>query len=106
MVLNETLLANVEALADNENASDATPCPSPFDVVDHMLDYKVYQGTQTTFISGEVSISEKKFVLAGIGGSKKVSFTFEKGNCLQPAIGTCCDHTKIGDIISISYKKI
>ncbi|MDE5981042.1 MAG: NVEALA domain-containing protein [Bacteroidaceae bacterium] len=96
--LSDTLLANVEALATGDEDEKETQCPNPYDVRDHMLNFKQRKGDFSTNASGEISIFGKKFKIVGAEANMSINVTYEIGDCLTPAKGTCCPNSRNGEI--------
>ena len=93
--LSDVVLANVEALADDENMID---CPDPYDVKNHQLNFTQRTGEFTVDSGGEITIMGKKYAVGGASAGMYITLTYELGNCDMESTGNCCPGSRIGEI--------
>ena len=100
IITNELLLANVEALVQNENNS-STKCPNPYDVPDMTMAYPQHTATVGANADGEIIIGGFKLPITGSGGAS-VTITYHISECSRPAPKACCPYADAGKVTVIA----
>ena len=92
--------ANVEALASTEVGNH---CPKPYDVPDHYLTYRNYEGRFYLDVDGYITIMGKRFMIPGIAGGAELHISYSQGDCLEVQEGACCPHSQNGEVKILGY---
>lgn len=93
--------ANVEALASTEVGNH---CPNPYDVPNHYLTYRNYEGRFHLDADGYLTIMGKRFMIPGIAGGAELHITYSQGDCLEEQEGACCPHSQNGEVKILGYR--
>ena len=98
--LSNIVLANVEALVQNENNS-STKCPNPYDVPDMTMAYPQHTATVGANADGEIIIGGFKLPITVSGGAS-VTITYHISECSRPASKACCPYADAGKVTVIA----
>ena len=100
--LSDVALANVEALAqDNNPDKGITQCPDYNYVPNHYLETKVEEPvTRTSNKNGEIEVDG--IVKGGYESNKQITVIPVSYNCNGEAIGACCDQR----LVRVEFRKV
>ncbi|GHT64856.1 hypothetical protein AGMMS50239_23340 [Bacteroidia bacterium] len=93
--LSAALLANIEALAQNENPGNS--CPDPYDVPNHYIVATTSSTTVTSNSKGEINVAG--YVQGGYEKNKQVTVTVAIYNCSGEALNACCPQSEVRVVI-------
>ena len=102
---NSILAKNIDALTSNEGGNSYNPCPDPYGVYNHYLDYTVNEATTTVSSDFTITILGKRLSVGGFSVGTKVKVTYHAYHCRSVSEGNCCPASRIGEIQIITITK-